>query len=189
VCPNHAWTCARDGQLGSVPLQQGFPTLDRSSTRLAELACEEVAGFVWVAPSLDFDGALDAEARALLAEIEGLLPAGPVQFARSTRDWAANWRILVEGGLESYPFTVAHRQTVGPLFVDTGSTGERFGAHCRQVLPRRSMRTLAERPEAEWRLVEHANVLSGANTHLRFGRFEDALRDLHRQLDAALGGA
>ena len=28
----------------------------------------------------------------------------------------SNWKILVEGGLESYHFKVAHRKTIGPYF-------------------------------------------------------------------------
>jgi len=266
VCPYHAWTYHRDGALAGVPLPEGFPSLDVASTRLAELPCEEVAGLIWVAPRPGGSAELDPHLRALLSEVEGLGPDEPTLFARSSQVWRANWKLLVEGGLESYHFAVAHRNTVGPLFVGTGSTYARFGDHFRLVLPRRSMKILAGRPEEEWRIVEHANVLyilrpnvsilvqdghyvlitmnpvsvdetrvdmatigrptdggkaaaflqanhdftvrtleedfvlgeqiqrglaSGANTHLRFARFESALRDLHDGLDAALaaGGA
>ncbi|MEM6931248.1 MAG: SRPBCC family protein, partial [Myxococcota bacterium] len=39
------------------------------------------------------------------------------------------------------------------------STYEMFGLHLRSVLPRTSLDTLAEAPEAEWSLLAHANVL------------------------------
>jgi len=43
-------------------------------------------------------------------------------FATEQQTRRANWKVLVEGGLESYHFKVAHRETVGRLFEDNLST-------------------------------------------------------------------
>ena len=37
-------------------------------------------------------------------------------------DCAANWKILVEGGIEAYHFRVAHRDTIAPYFIDNLSS-------------------------------------------------------------------
>ena len=36
--------------------------------------------------------------------------------AETILDVRANWKLLVEGGLEAYHFKVAHRNTIGPHF-------------------------------------------------------------------------
>jgi len=159
VCPYHAWTYDRDGALAHVRLREGFPSLDERAAGLTPLACEEAGGFVWVCPDPSLRPTLDASVRAMLAEVEALGPARPSLFARASRVWRANWKILVEGGLESYHFKIAHRDTVGPFFGDTASRYERLGECFRMILPRRTLPSLRDRPEAEWRLVEHANVL------------------------------
>ncbi len=159
VCPYHAWTYGRDGALASVRHREGFPSLKQADAGLVELACEEAGGFVWVCPDPTQRPTLDAELVSLLAEIDGLGPKSPRLFARTTRLWKANWKLLVEGGLESYHFKIAHRATVGPLFGDTTSQHARVGASFRLLLPRRTLSSLAERPEAEWKITEHANVL------------------------------
>ena len=48
----------------------------------------------------------------------------------------SNWKILVEGGLESYHFKVAHRKTIGPYFEDNLSSYQMLGDHMRSVLMR-----------------------------------------------------
>jgi phenylpropionate dioxygenase-like ring-hydroxylating dioxygenase large terminal subunit len=161
VCPYHAWSYGRDGALAGVRLPGAFPGLDRATSGLTELPCTEHAGFLWVAPRPGTEGALEPALAALLTEVEALGPERPTLLAWSSRVWAANWKLLVEGGIESYHFAVAHKGTVGPLFVDTGSQHSTRGRHARLVLPRRSLRALraSGQPEAEWRLVAHANVL------------------------------
>ncbi|MEM1417652.1 MAG: aromatic ring-hydroxylating dioxygenase subunit alpha [Myxococcota bacterium] len=159
VCPYHAWTYGRDGALASVRHRAGFPSLKQVDAGLVELACEEAGGFVWVCPDPKLRPTLDPDLRGLLAEVDGLGPERPQLFARTTRLWKANWKLLIEGGLESYHFKIAHRATVGPLFGDTTSQHARVGASFRLMLPRKTLPSLAERPEAEWKITEHANVL------------------------------
>ncbi|MEM9488173.1 MAG: SRPBCC family protein [Myxococcota bacterium] len=159
VCPYHAWSYDRSGKLVMVRHPQGFPSMNLDEAGLVELACDESAGLIWVCPNPAVQPSLDEHARTLLAEIAGLGPEQPTLFARQSRVWQANWKILIDGALESYHFKIAHPKTVGPIFTDTSSTYERIGDHFRVVLPRTSMRSLSAVPESEWRLLEHANVL------------------------------
>lgn len=159
VCPYHAWTYRTDGGLAHVRHAHGFPSLDLEQTSLRPLACIEHGPFVWVCPDPErVDLELDDGARVLSDELAGF-DEGLVAFQTDSRVWRANWKLLVEGGLESYHFKIAHRDSIASLFTDTRSIFETFGGHLRSVLPRATLASLGERPEEEWRLVEHANVL------------------------------
>ncbi len=160
VCPYHAWTYGTDGALASVRHRQGFPSLDIQSTRLAELPCVEAGGFLWVCPTPREDLSLNDEpTRVMLDELVSLGTEDCVVFAREHKVWRANWKLIVDGGIESYHFRVAHRQTVGPYFLDTGSIFEQHGDHLRSVLPRANIIELADRPRGEWSIRDSTHVL------------------------------
>lgn len=163
VCPYHAWSYTTDGQLASVRHPDGFPTLDREATRLAELPCVEAGGFVWVVPRVasppDESFLPDASTASLFEELEGLGCGEGVVFGRSQRRWRANWKLIVDGGLEAYHFKVAHRDTIAEFFTDTLSVFEMLGDHVRSVLPRTSILELAEQPHEEWDLRRHTHLV------------------------------
>lgn len=156
-CPYHAWTYDTAGALvGVTHGEAGFPGLDRDALGLRALACVERHGWIWVAAEgVDVDAHL-ADIEADLAWLDG----GTLTVAHVDEvTYAVNWKILIEGGIESYHFRVAHAKTIGPHFLDTGSTHQRLGSHLRNVLPRRSLLELAAHPEREWRLRDHANLV------------------------------
>lgn len=167
VCPYHAWTYETDGSLAVVRHKEGFPTLDVENTRLVDLACFEGGGFIWVCPDPSVQGWVpDAETRALIEELEQLGCADCAVFDSETRIWKANWKLIVDGGLEAYHFRIAHRNTIGSFFTDNISTFETLGDHIRTVLPRVSLVELADRPRSEWDIRKH--------THLVYGVFPNA---------------
>ena len=94
-----------------------------------ELPEEAASGFIWSVWTPDSRPILDAETRALLAEIEGL--GHERTRSRAIRRSGRRTEAPRRGGLELYHFKIAHRQTVGPLFGDTTSHYERFGASFR----------------------------------------------------------
>lgn len=163
VCPYHAWSYAPDGALVHVRHAEGFPTLDPAESGLVPLPCFEAGGLIWVVPDATSNQtALDEPTRQALAEIEGLLGGEMAVFAAEERLWHANWKLIVDGSLESYHFKIAHRRTIGPAFADTASTHAFIGEHVRLVLPRASLDGtdgINDAPPAERRLVRHANVL------------------------------
>lgn len=160
VCPYHAWTYRTDGRLDRVRHREGFPSLDVDRTSLVRLPCFEAAGLVWVTPSPEggLDESLSLPA-TLLEELEWLGCGHLEALNTEVRTWKANWKLVVDGGLESYHFKIAHRDTIAGLFLDNVSTFEFFGDHIRSVLPRASVLSLDGQPESEWRLREHANLL------------------------------
>lgn len=162
VCPYHAWTYRTDGGLDHVRHRDGFPSLDVDATSLKELPCVERGPFVWVCPDPDATPRFDAGAERLIDELAGF-DDGYAVYRRERRVWRANWKLFVEGGIESYHFKIAHRETIASLFTDTRSTYEVYDGHLRSVLPKSTLAELAERPESEWRLAEHANILYTIN--------------------------
>ncbi len=160
VCPYHAWTYRLDGGLDRVRHQDGFPNLDVASTSLVQLPAFEASGFIWVVAdptaNADFVAALPT---ALLDELKGFDCASLDVFDSDSRTWKANWKLIVDGGLESYHFKIIHRDTIAKSFLDNGSSFEFIGDHIRSVLPRTSLLSLAERPQSEWDIRKHTNVL------------------------------
>lgn len=157
-CPYHGWSYRRDGKLTGVPHSYGFPNLDKGCSGLRALDTHEAAGFIWVTPQLGVGSAQGAP-DTLLDELRQLGTDRLTVFRSSTRTVACNWKLIVDGGLESYHFRVAHKRSIGPYFIDNASLCETFGDHIRQVLPRTSMQEMAKQPESTWQLRQHANLL------------------------------
>ena len=159
-CPYHAWTYNGRGELVAAPHQEtGFPDLDKSKYGLKELPSDERYGWVWT--RLDGDGPLNVEGalQGFEADFEWLNTEN-IRVAHRVEDVReANWKVLVEGGIEAYHFRVAHRKTIGPHFNDNLSSYEMFGSNMRSILPRRTIEDLPGKPKSEWRLRDHANII------------------------------
>ena len=102
---------------------------------------------------------MDAWLEGLGPDFETFTRGGLCLVHRDEFTCEANWKLLVEGGLEAYHFRVAHRNTIAPYFLDNLSTYRRFGPHLRSVLAKRSITELAEQPRETWQLREHAQLL------------------------------
>ncbi len=160
TCPYHAWTWNNRGELIGIPHErEGFPSADRESLGLKPLACIERHGWIWVAPDDATIGELDGFLAGIGADLDWIGSRDLQVVAETASVHQVNWKILIEGGLESYHFRVAHKATIGPYFNDNLSTYQTFGNHLRSVLPRVSVKELATQPEADWQLRRHANLL------------------------------
>ena len=160
TCPYHAWSYANTGELVSVPhMDTGFPDLDKAQYSLKSLQCEERFGFIWVIATPDVSFDFDAYYAPIAAEAEGLDLASMAIAHEEKKIHNSNWKILVEGGIESYHFKVAHRKTIGPYFEDNLSSYQMLGDHMRSVLMRSSMHVLRDQPTDQWRLRDHANII------------------------------
>ncbi len=159
-CPYHAWTWNNRGELVGVPHQaQGFPDLNRQAMGLKRLGCAEQHGLIWVWACSEEAPDVDAYLAGLAADFDWF-GAGNHQILHTDEQVrAANWKILIEGGIESYHFRVAHRHTIAPYFHDNLSSYIGFGPHLRSVLSKRTLTGLADIPAEAWRLRDHAQVL------------------------------
>ncbi len=158
-CPYHGWTYANTGELIAAPhFDTGFAGLDKKDLGLKRLACEERFGMIWVTLAADAMS-VDEFLGDLTPELEALGIDAMCIAAENTETHAANWKILIEGGIEAYHFKVAHRDTIGPYFEDNLSSYRMFGAHMRSILMRNSMTRLTPETRDSWRLRDHAQVL------------------------------
>ena len=158
TCPYHAWTWDNQGRLIGIPhREQGFPDIDTDRYGLMRLSVAEWQGLILVQAAGPMD--IDAHVAPLAQDFRWIGMDGLVVHKVSDRDWAANWKITVEGGLEAYHFRVAHAKTIAGLFHDNLSTYELLGPHIRSVLARQSVDTLVERPREAWSIREHTNLL------------------------------
>ena len=159
-CPYHAWTYANTGELLAAPqFEQGFPDEDKVQLGLRRLPCQERFGFIWVIASPHAAVDLNAYFEGLGHDLDALgidQMAIAQEYSEVRR---ANWKVLIEGGLEAYHFKVAHRTTIGPHFENNLSSYQVFGPHLRSILPRTSMARLSPEDKKTWRLRDHANII------------------------------
>lgn len=162
TCPYHAWSWSNQGELRAIPHQrQGFPDIDRADHGLRRLPAAEKHGFIWLIADPNAVGPLDIDAwiAPLDDDLAWLGMAEHHIVYEETFDLAANWKLLLEGGIEAYHFRVAHKDTIGPYFHDNLSTYQMMGEHIRSVLPRMSLAALAEKPQDDWAIRADANLL------------------------------
>ncbi len=138
TCPYHAWSYKLDGSLAAVPNSDGFPTLDKSEHGLVELACEVRHGMVWVVltPGLPIDVAahLGAELDDELAAFG--LDTYQVERSVGQLEEQCNWKLIVDGFLETYHLRFLHAATVGPYIRSNCGPYKEFGLHGRMVIVR-----------------------------------------------------
>lgn len=159
-CPYHAWTYANTGELIGAPhFKDGFEGLDKTELGLKRLQCEERYGFIWVTVDEDDAVVLEEHIGELGNELERLGISDMYVVQQDVHVHKANWKILVEGGIEAYHFKVAHRSTIGPYFEDNLSSYRMVGAHMRSILMRSSMAKFEAKTADDWRLRDHAQIL------------------------------
>lgn len=146
VCPYHAWSYARDGSLAGVPSEFGFPSLEHGRNGLVELPLWQRNGLLWVLPGGGNDFNFDAYWDPVADEIEALNLERATLYRPSSREWRANWKLIAEGGLESYHFQKTHAATIAPYFLTNQSIFDALGWHSRLFLPRSNIEEFRNRP-------------------------------------------
>ncbi|MDJ0820421.1 MAG: SRPBCC family protein [Paracoccaceae bacterium] len=162
TCPYHAWSWTNQGQLRAVPQEaQGFPDLPRAERGLRRLPVAEAYGFIWIIanPEAAEMPDIDAWLSGLASDFDWMGLADHRIAVVETFEIKANWKVLVEGGLEAYHFRVAHKNTIAPHFPDNLMSYRQFGHHMRGVLPRNAMADLHSVPESDWQIRRDANLL------------------------------
>lgn len=109
ICPYHSWAWTRDGELDFVQDPEDFPQGNPcGKLRLAEVACETFAGFVWV--NMDPDCVTLKEFLGPVWddwEVYGI-EKWKRYVARSTLA-PVNWKVVLDNFNESYHVNTVHR--------------------------------------------------------------------------------
>ena len=144
ICPYHAWSYSTDGKLSNVPGQAHcFPDLDKATNGLIELTCVEKYGFVWLCSAARSTQDAEIQLQEHLAEMAGHLRWMAAEklkvFKRTSKVWNGNWKLFAEGGLETYHFAFAHKQTIAPSFYNNLAVIHQLGQHFRVVMPTKAL--------------------------------------------------
>ncbi len=136
VCPYHNWTYGLDGALRHVPHPEAFGEV--RGRDLSQVHVEERHGLVWATLA----GSIDV--RAFLGEIDDELAAlgldRCVVGERNVAEHPGNWKLPLEGFLDSYHIRTLHRASVGSFFLDARAVAERVGPHIRAATARKAAR-------------------------------------------------
>lgn len=160
VCPYHGWTWDNRGELKDITHgAAGFPGLDRGALGLKRLGAAEAHGWIWVAADTGARPDIDGFLGRLAADFAWFDAANLKIVHEDAGERAANWKLLVEGGLETYHFRIAHKDTIGPHFQDTLSSYRVFGRHIRSVLPRAGLDAVVAEPGESRSLRGVANLV------------------------------
>jgi phenylpropionate dioxygenase-like ring-hydroxylating dioxygenase large terminal subunit len=161
VCPYHSWTYAPDGCLLGRPHGEEFPHAPRESSGLVALPVAERLGLVWVVAERDTQLDWDTWFGPLGAELTGHgFDADAVCTHRRGFGQPSNWKLPLDGNLETYHFQYGHRETIAPLFHDNLVLHYAFGDHQRLVLPKRSLREVDPATPVDAQLLgRHCNVI------------------------------
>jgi phenylpropionate dioxygenase-like ring-hydroxylating dioxygenase large terminal subunit len=156
VCPYHSWTYHSDGRLLGIAHEKTFGKVERSEMGLVPVSLRSQFGLLWVC----LEGEQPPEIpERLAAELQWLGLETSVAFQPYKRRWNFNWKLGVDGGLESYHFRYAHAKTIASFFFDNLLRYIDFAPNARLTFPKRTMQSLPGTPEENWKLREHANLL------------------------------
>jgi len=155
VCPYHAWSYARDGQLLGIPHESGFAGLVRAERGLVEVPCADAAGLVFVQPAAA--GPVDAAGwlAPVLDDLGGFGIASAFVDSPVTFTKQLSWKLAIDIFLEAYHLRSTHGRSIYPMFFDNVALVDLLGRHIREVLPKRTIREAG----AHASLRHHANVL------------------------------
>ena len=146
VCKYHGWAYHRDdGALKHVPQPEVFGSVDPACRALKSCSCAERHGLIFV--TLTPDAAIPIE-DYLGPEVEAQI--APWELERSvivqeqTFPLAANWKLIVDGTVDSLHPPYLHAETVAKLVYAQVAVFSRYGRHGRLYQPRRRLQTRLE---------------------------------------------
>ena len=152
VCSYHGWTYDLEGCLHNIPHEPGFPGLEKDQHGLAALQCVERNGIVFIDQSAETSS-------TVFDELPELIDASWKLHSISTRETAANWKIVLEGFLEGYHIRTTHGGSFYQYGFDNLNVIEHFGRHSRVTFPFRRIQKLALVPAEQRRLLGYATFV------------------------------
>ena len=130
TCPYHAWSYRPNGDLFHVPHSGDFGAISRENYALVALPAEERHGLVWV--TLTAGRSVDVAA-FLGPDLDDELTSYGIDCFTAERthrvDVATNWKVIIDGFLETYHLGVLHRTTIGPHIRTNLAPFRTFGPH------------------------------------------------------------
>ncbi len=159
TCPYHAWNYGLDGKLRTRPNEPAFAGFDRANCNLIALPAVEKYGMMWVAatPGAEFD--LDAALGDLGPELDSYQFGTFTHYRTKVITPQVNWKMVVDGFLESYHLPHLHKTTVSPLIFGDIGTFDGYGLNTRMISIRRGFADMVKLPQEQWDLITHSAVI------------------------------
>jgi phenylpropionate dioxygenase-like ring-hydroxylating dioxygenase large terminal subunit len=159
ACPYHGWTYNLDGTLRARPLEWGFDDIAKSECSLRPAAVEERYGLIYAQPQATASLGIEQLLEGMQNEIAEYGLEGYTHFETRTREWPFNWKLVIDTFTEAYHIPALHHRSIAPHYDFRNSIWDPFGLSQRTVNFRSSIeRELAEKPEAERRLLPHTTI-------------------------------
>lgn len=160
TCPYHAWSYALDGRLRMRPNEPAFAGgADRADCSLIALPAVEKYGMMWVSPTPGAEFDIDHELGGLGPELAAYGLAKYTHYRTKVIQPRVNWKMVVDGFLETYHLPHLHKTTVSPLIHGDLGTFDEYGLNTRMITPRRSFDAMIKLPQEQWDLIRHTAVI------------------------------
>lgn len=159
TCPYHAWSYGLDGRLRTRPNEPAFAGFDRTQCNLIALPVVEKYGLIWVAATPGEDIDIDAELGGLAPELANYKLETYSHYRTKVIHPEVNWKMVVDGFLESYHLPHLHKTTVSPLIFGDIGTFDGYGLNTRMISIRRGFADMVKLPEEQWDLITHSAVI------------------------------
>jgi phenylpropionate dioxygenase-like ring-hydroxylating dioxygenase large terminal subunit len=112
VCPYHGWTYDLKGRLRAAARESEFlEPFNRDDWPLDGLACQELAGLIWVAAGPD-PLPLEEQLDLLLQEAGAALAQPRALLGVDSRSLNCNWKVAHDNTLDDYHVAIAHPTTL-----------------------------------------------------------------------------
>jgi len=161
TCPYHAWSYDRTGALRNIPNDDGFTGVDREARGLVEVPVAERHGLVWARPGAAAGDGLDVAAYLgpLDDELSSFSMESYVHDRTDVLRQPFNWKLVVDGFLETYHIRFLHRNTIGPYIGSNFALFDPFGLHSRMVGLRTSFKTVVDAPATKRDFLAHIAII------------------------------
>jgi len=159
ACPYHGWSYDTEGCLRAIREPAAFSDVARERSGLIPLPTEVRHGLVWIVA--DPTARLDVAAH--LGELDDELSSFALDSyveERATELRAdLNWKLVVDGFLETYHLPILHRETIGPYIRAKPAPFTPFGRHGRMVALRQSFDQIASAEPESADLLPHVAII------------------------------
>ncbi len=126
VCPFHAWTYGREGELRGYPEAKNYPrNADKDCLHLKSVRCETFGTLIFInldqnaCPLREFLGPVAEELDTLIGD-----KSQGVHFFSTNVTWVdANWKHANDANIETYHVPFLHKETAHPG-IDSERTGQ-----------------------------------------------------------------
>ena len=155
ICPYHAWTYGMNGNLISRPEEECFSQNEKNAASLRALPSLERDGLLWIipdpmAPFIDLEKQLGTLGNELSTYNFGDFHHYKTRILRPN----INWKLSIDTFLESYHFSVLHKNSIAPIFYRS-QTFDKYGLNFRLVSPRKTISQVKKSNLASLDLLPH----------------------------------